>query len=294
MKRKRRPSYYRLYEAAHINNSRFLIREARTVVKKLGPPYQRNKRGRPLKLDPEKAAVLVIVMAAQGRTFRQAEDLGHLLHSEGVDHVTIWRYFTRITTDYVQHAVQLLFNLLGILQREALLILDSTGISCDRSGDALKLHVLAAYHPGSGVLAIARAEVTGFNVHDVTQAERLLIHGDGGLLLGDAAYDSHRLRVKARRLGLLPCIKFKRTTAPTKKELARGFSFDRERYRLRGLVEGVFGGMETRYGNATRCRLQGNRELDVLLKALGHNLRVYMRAKTNEKLLITLIYETTP
>ena len=80
------------------------------MVKKLGPPYQRNKRGRPLKLDPGKAAVLVIVMAAQGRTLRQAEDLSLHLHGEGIDHVTIWRYFTRITPGYVQHGLQLLFH----------------------------------------------------------------------------------------------------------------------------------------------------------------------------------------
>ena len=82
-----------------------------------------------------------------------------------------------------------------------MLILDSTGISCERSGDALKLHVLAAYHPGSGVLAIARAEVTGFNVHDVTQGERPLIQGEDSLLLGDVAYDYQGLRVKAMHMG---------------------------------------------------------------------------------------------
>ena len=127
MPKKRRSSHYKEYEASHINNSRFLVKEAKAVVRRLGPPYQGNKRGRPLKLDPGKAAVLVIVMAAQNRTFREAEDLSLHLHSEGVDHVTIWRYFTRIKPGYVKRALQLLFNLVYISQREAVFILDSTG-----------------------------------------------------------------------------------------------------------------------------------------------------------------------
>jgi hypothetical protein len=62
----KRPGYYKEYEAAHINSHRFLARAAWKVVKKLGQPYREKKRGRPLKLDPGAAAVLVITLAAQG------------------------------------------------------------------------------------------------------------------------------------------------------------------------------------------------------------------------------------
>jgi|GEM_PF-4639703 len=55
----KRQSYYREYEASHINSSRFIARAAKQVVKRLGAPFKRNVRGRPLKLEPEKAAVVV-------------------------------------------------------------------------------------------------------------------------------------------------------------------------------------------------------------------------------------------
>jgi hypothetical protein len=117
-------------------------------------------------------------------------------------------------------------------------MLDSTGIGCDRSEDGLKLHVLARYSPHDGRLAVARAEVTGFFAHDAPVGERLLTDGGGEMLLADRAYDSNRLRRRARCHGLVPNIKFRRTSAPTTQEAAQGFDFDEAEYRLRGIVEG--------------------------------------------------------
>jgi hypothetical protein len=71
----------------------------------------------------------------------------------------------------------------------------------------LKLHVLAGYSPHDGRLAVAGAEVTGFEAHDAPIGGRLLVPGGGEPLLADRAYDSHRLRVRARRPGLTPNIR---------------------------------------------------------------------------------------
>ena len=189
----------------------------------------------------------------------------------------------------------LLFNLIYVTINDAVFMLDSTGISCDRSEDSLKLYVLAAYSQEEGKLAIAQAEVTEFNVHDVI-ASMLSVQGSGNYLLGDAAYDSHRFRIIARRKGFVPNIKFRRTSAPTPLEKARGFDFDEAKYRLRGIVEGIFGAGEVRYGNKTRCRLASNRAKDVMLKVLGFNLRVHMRIEASEsfRIFISWNYETTP
>jgi len=230
-------------------------------------------------LDPCSAAVLGDKpLAAQGYTFRQGEDLAPGIAGGEADHVTIWRYFNRIGRAYIKRAIRLLFRRIRRKMRGTVFILDSTGIACDRSGDGLKLHVLTGYSPDDGRLAVARAEVTGFNAHAAPVGERLLIPGGGEVLLADRAYDSHRLRVRARRLGLVPNIKFRRTSAPTTMEASQGFGFNEAEYRLRGVIEGVFGAGEVRHGNRTRCRLPANRARDVLLKVLGFNLRAYMKA----------------
>ena len=44
---------------------------------------------------------------------------------------------------------------------------------------------------------------------------------------------------------------------------------------LRGMVEGVFGGMETAYGNKTRCRLHRTRQADVMLMVACTNRYEY-------------------
>jgi hypothetical protein len=68
-------------------------------------------------------------------------------------------------------------------------------------------------------------------------------------------------------------------SAPTTQEAAQGFDFDEAKYRLRGIVEGIFGSGEVRHGNKTRCRLRMSRAKDVLLRVLGFNLGAYMKAK---------------
>jgi hypothetical protein len=123
-----------------------LARVAEEIVKKLGQPFCQNKKGRALKPDSGAAAVLVITLAAQGCTFREAEDLTPMIVGGEVDHVPIWRYFTRIGREYIESAMRMLFELTH-RSRNVVFTLDSTSIRCDRSEDRLKLHVLASYSP---------------------------------------------------------------------------------------------------------------------------------------------------
>jgi len=162
-------------------------------------------------------------------------------------------------------------------------MMDSTCFICERGGVLLKLHVIVCYFIDLGLLVIAGAEATLFYRHDAPVGEGLVetINGDDEPLLGDRGYDSNKLRRKARRQGFAPNIKFRQQSAPTTQERARGFDFDEEGYRMRGVVEGLFGGSEVRYGNKTRCKLTSHRLKDVLLKALSFNLRAYLRAQAS-------------
>lgn len=254
------------------NNLWFIARAAWQIVRKLGAPYKQKRRGRPPKLEPMQAAVLLIVHSAQHKTFRESEELPPALFQRSVDHVTIWRYFHRMNASYLRKAVSLLFSLVYVSVRKSVMfMLDSTGISCERSSDSLKLHALAVYSQEHSRLAIANAEVALFNVHDAKPAEELLILGNSVA----SAKVSRRLRRAAKRLGFFPNFKYRRTSAPTPMEQAR-YPFDKESYRFRGLVEGVFGAMQLRYENSTRCRLWDNRVKDLLLKVVAFNLRSYM------------------
>ncbi|RMF90337.1 MAG: hypothetical protein D6733_04150 [Methanobacteriota archaeon] len=280
---KRKPGYYKNYERAGINTNRFLARVARRVVRRLGPPFKACHRGRKLKLSPGQAGVVVVVQAAQNKTFRSAEDVAEQLYKR-VDHVTIWRYFHRVSSGWIKQAVSLLYNMIHIrLKRAETFMLDSTCFVCVRSNALLKLHVFVCYFVDLGLLALAGAEATLFYCHDAPVGEGLVeaVEGDGEPLLADRGYDSDRLRRKCRRQGFAPNIRFRRQSAPTTQEATQGFGFDPEGYRMRGVVEGLFGGSEVRYGNETRCKLTSHRLKDVLLKALSFNIRAYLRAQAS-------------
>jgi len=193
---KRKPGYYKNYERAGINTNRFLAKVARRVVRRLGPPFKAHHRGRKLKLNPGQAGVVVIVQAAQNKTFRSAENLAEQLYKH-VDHVTIWRYFRRASLDWIKQAVSLLYNMIYIrLKRAETFMLDSTCFICVRSNALLKLHVLVCYFVDLGLLVIASAEATLFNRHDAPVGERLVeaVEGDRmrGVvegLFGEARFD---------------------------------------------------------------------------------------------------------
>ena len=71
--------------------------------------------------------------------------------------------------------------------------------------------------------------------------------------------------------------------------MAESFERHRDIYRYRGLIEGVFGGTKTKYGNRTRCRLPKSRRVDCLLMVASHNLRTYMRAAALKELKIFVL-----
>ncbi|HID61019.1 MAG TPA: hypothetical protein EYP46_04075 [Hadesarchaea archaeon] len=70
------------------------------------------------------------------------------------------------------------------------------------------------------------------------------------------------------------------------REMSKVFAENKEAYRLRDLT--VFGGLEIKYGNRTRCRCTNSRKDDCLLMVVSHNLRTYMRAAALRKLGIFL------
>jgi len=139
----RKPATTETLEQANINIPIDFLPRRLKVVRRLGPPFKACHRARKLKLDPGRAGIVVIVQAAQNRTFRSAENVAEQLYKR-VDHVTPWRYFHRVSLDWIKQAVSLLYNM-----------------------------SLSATSWTLGLLVIASAEATLFNRHDAPVAERL-------------------------------------------------------------------------------------------------------------------------
>ena len=309
----RSSGYWKSYHASKANEKRQVFKQCRRVVRKLGPPWQVAKRGRPPEHQPEEYAAIAIHRKHFHMALRAAEGDTPFILGNRVDHSNIWWGLQRISTDYLDRAIELLFDLISELFSPDLFISDATGVCTDRyvkrkrpklqpndkpppkglekrgnevSGDrkleTLKLHALIGYNTGPGLLIVRSALITRGDAHESPRLKRLLkgINGDGRLLLLDAGYDSEGNYELARDRGFDPVIKL-RGVEPrgfVRREMAKNFAKNKETYRLRGLIEAVFGGLETKYGNRTRCRLSKSRRVDCLLMVVSHNLRTYMRA----------------
>lgn len=324
----RSPGYWKSYHASKANERQQVYRHCQRVVKLLGRPWQVSRRGRPPEHMPEEYAAVVIYRKHFGMPLRVTEGDTPLVLGKRLDHSNIWWGLQRVPALYIKRAVELLFRLISGIFPPDVFISDSTGVSTDRytrrrgpklmprdkpppnrpkwwkneeSGEwvlkTLKLHALIGYNIRFGLLMVRSALVTESEAGDSPQLKQLLrgVRGKGEPLLLDRGYDAVENHELARKHGFNPVIKL-RDVGPrglVRREMAKNFARNKKLYRRRGLIEAVFGGLETKYGNRTRCRRQKSRRIDCLLMVVSHNLRTYMRALALKKLeifILALIY----
>ena len=294
------PNYWKAYHASKIHDKREVFKLCSRVARKLGPPWQVSKRGRPPTFHPTEHAAVCIYRKCSCPTFRDAEGDTGLLLSTRIDHVTIWWAFQRIPVIYFERALELLYELTTELFRCEIFVTDSTGVETDRyrkrrkglktvqEHEFLKLHMLAGYSREAGLVPIPAARVTRGEAHDSPQFKRLLenFQGAGEPLLGDSAYDAGKNFELARKHGLKPVIKLRniKTKGLLRRQAVRDFEQNRELYRMRGVGEAPFGGFATKYNSRTRCRLARTRRADSLLMTVAHDVRTYMRAQAMKEL----------
>lgn len=316
--------YWKTYHASKTNGKQHVFKCCKRVVKKLGPPWQVAKRGRPPEHQPEDYAAVVIYRKHFSMVLRVTEGDTPFVLGRRMDHSTIWWGLQRLPVGYVDRAIELLFELIVKLFPPDLFIPDSTGVKTDRytkrkrprlkakgkpppngrkkrekrsSEDrelvTLKLHILLGYCMVPGLIPILKARVTRGHAHDSPQLKLLVgkTRGKGEPFPADRGYDSEDNYVLVKDHGFLPVIKLRKWKPKrlARREMAENFELHKEIYRYRGLVEGAFGGTETKYGNRTRCRLTESRKIDCLLMVVSHNLRTYMRALTFKELEIFVL-----
>ena len=309
----RSQGYWKSYHASKANEKRQVFRLCRRVVRKLGSPWQVAKRGRPPEHQPEEYAEIAIYRKHFHMSLRVAEGDTPLILGKRVDHSDIWWSLQRISPCYLNQSIELFFDLISELFSPDLFIADATGVTTDRyvrkrgprlrprgkpppkwrkrrekrhSEDrvlvTLKLHILIGYNIELGLLMVRSALITKGSAHDSPRLKRLLkgVRGNGKPLLLDTGYDSENNYKLCKKHWFGPVIKLRegKPKGLIRREMAKVFADNKEIYRLRGLVEAVFGGLETKYGNRTRCRRTNSRRDDCLLMVVSHNLRTYMRA----------------
>lgn len=320
----RSPGYWKSYHASNAYGKRRVFNLCKRVVRRLDPPWQVAKRGRRPKHQPGEYAAIEIYRKHYKMTFRESEDDTPFVLCKRLDHSDIWWAHQRITVSYLDRAIELLFELIVGLFPPDIFIPDATGVQTDRYRGrkrpqprpkdkpppkwrgrrekrpseerehvTLKLHLLIGYCWSPGLLPILRARVTRGHAHDSPQLKHLVgkFEGEGEPFPADRGYDSTDNYILVKDHGFIPVIKLRKgePRGLARREMAESFESHKEIYRYRGLIEGVFGGTEIKYGNRTRCRLRKSRRVDCLLMVVSHNLRTYMRALALKELKIFVL-----
>ena len=109
------------------------------------------------------------------------------------------------------------------------------------------------------------------------------------MLFADASFDCEELFEKCFRQRINPVIKQKeRDKKPRKYRKKALKSFDEKLYRkFRGVIEGIFGGLETRRLLFTRYKKKSMRIKHIIAMAVVHNINTYMAI-----FLFTMIFST--
>ncbi|MFQ5800447.1 MAG: transposase [Candidatus Hydrothermarchaeales archaeon] len=293
-KRNRNPHYWKIYHSSGISDPIRIINLVKGIVRKLGPPWQVSKRGRPPEIAPQLHASICITLACFGATLREMEGLTEPFFKRRVDHSTIDWAMQKLPPDFILQAIKALHEKIDRQCGKGVFIADSTGISTDRYGackkgteeaekkEHRKLHVIVKHYPEDAIISIVGAGESHGDRHDSPAFREIFdpTHCRNGLLFADRAYDAEPNHRKCYDNDLVPIIKQKVYDKRPKRHRRKALmDFDEELYkRHRGLVEGVFGGLETRYDNRTRYRKEHTRKVGILMMALAHNIRAYLRA----------------
>lgn len=224
------------------------------------------------------------------------------LAGDRLDHANVNRWFQRLNPDYVQKLISALDEKISkIYGSEDHYIGDSTGISTSfyreqkiKINNTLKkitrkLHILVSYFKKNGVISIKKAHVTDGNVHDSPVFRNHLLKNirlrKGLYMHLDKGYDAQENMKACFKNNIIPNIRERNNNSGGIIRIkARKYYNDKLRKQTRGLVEGIFGGTQTRYNNHTRRQKPHTQTLHILLITLSHNLKTYLRALTDTQI----------
>lgn len=306
----RRPDYWTYYHLGHSSETSFMIETVFDLVRGHPCPRQeKSNRGRPPVHSKDKLDLICILMVAWHKTSRDMEsDLSVIKlpwwNGEPVpDHTTISRHLQALPYGWLTRMLAETAKLCMAAAGPATgpLGADSSGVETTRyetvvrplkrerdfvemaQKEYLKYHITAIL----GLQIILESEITPGNVNDTTMLPPMLAEMKRqGLLFGpsvlhaDRGYDSNRNCQILFEMGITPNIKQRTHSVnrgkPYRSRAAR--IFNEEEYHQRGMIEGIFGGEESKR-HQLHCRFirPDNRRRFGKIRAIAWNIKVLNR-----------------
>ena len=298
---KKRKGYWKAYDLRYkkydlIKTYTFILR----IIKKLNRPSIEGQRiGRSPALSRNEYMAVLILKLIYTLSLRDLETLSNVLHNKHIDHSTYGKAFKRI--DYTSLLAILTFTYVIIANlvkqpSNKIYIADSTGVSITRlykesiyRGKRTKrrvfdkLHILACYYPKYGYIPVVTARwSTGYSSDSTNLLEMLkqIDFLDIEYLLADRGYDCCELFEYLLYHNITPIIKTKESKRDYKVNKFRKRiknMFNQNLYRYRGVVESIFGGLESKNRLKLNDRLLNSRRNSTIAAAIVHNISILMR-----------------
>lgn len=306
----KRVGYWKQYERAGSKDFLLVWNAVLSIINPKDIPFRFAERGRKPTLTEEECVAMAVMYAYfPAIDFRSLEYLVALLTGKHLDHSNCVRWFGRLTVAYVDALVFQVHQRILDVSDIGDYITDSSEVLCDRlqqrekAGNVIlehqtwKLHLLSMYLVKLGLMSITSIFPTPSRVHEgpvfrnhFLKKERVI---PGRRCHGDKAFFGKENIKKCKEIGLKPNI------VPKDIDYSDGYlkryvrkEYDNQsRKQNRGLVEGIFGGLETNGSMQMRCRTPHHRDIYVALLGLAHNIRTYLRATA---LRLLLIFAPTP
>lgn len=308
--KKKQQGFWKRYESANIKSYTQVWNTALEIILEEGNlPFTFSSLGRKPNLSREEIVAMAVLYQYFAIDFREGEHLVFLLSGKRLDHSNCVRWFGRLTCEYVNRLVYAVHKKIINIDNVGDYIADSTQLTTDRLKMVLragkedfehqtwKLHILVQYIFTLGLLSIVSVFASPGEANDSPPLrEHLLEAGKVSSqkkLHADKGYFGKENLKKCEEIGLIPNIVPKEqeySDAYLKRYIRTGYDSE-SRKNTRGLVEGVFGGIETETYARIRCRKPHHRNLCASLSALKHNMRTYFRAVA---LKIIYLFRTNP
>ena len=309
--KRKRKEYYKVFFRAKTKDLIKVWNFLDELIDELDNPFKRKRTGRPPKFkDMRIYAKICILIGYFDYTLDEVAGCLPILANGSLDRSNIDRWFQRMDIYYIERASELLNNKLEYMFDHGEYIVDATKFASTEYHetfhkgeityelDLVGLHILVNYFVKEGFISIVKFHVSdGWSNESPIFREKILsktklkpnrrLHGDKGF----AAEETFEMLFEKE---LIPNICHKENTKRgfwTKK--AKKLYNNNLRKQIRGLVETVFGGMQTETDNKVRFKLDNTKKLYVSIRALTHQIRTYFRALVYKALSYWLSFATT-
>ncbi len=300
--KRKRKGFWKTYESAGIKDFRKVWNATRELAKEVGAPFKFSSRGRKPNLLPEEIVCMAVMYEYFDNDFRKVEQQVKLLSKKELDHSNCVRWFGRLTLDYINMLVYKVHKKITNVSNAGDYIADSTTLTCDtlipvlKAGktdfehETWKFHALSQYIFTIGLISIVSVFPSRGTANDSPQLRNHLLTAKvcrGKKLHADKGYFGKKNLRKCVEAGLIPNIAPKewQYTDGYLRRYVRSVYDNKSRKKNRGLIEGIFGGIETETHAKIRCRTPHHRDICTALIGLKHNLRTLFRAKVLNLLL---------